>query len=59
VISGDGDLALSILELVNSVDQGKAVFQGDGKPFFAYLAYTAPHDPLHAPREYIEKYKGK
>ncbi len=32
---------------------------GDGKPFFAYLAYTAPHDPLHAPKEYIEKYKGK
>jgi arylsulfatase len=33
--------------------------QGDGKPFFAYLAYTAPHDPLHAPKEYIDKYKGK
>jgi arylsulfatase len=32
---------------------------GDGRPFFAYLSYTAPHDPLHAPREYIEKYKGK
>jgi arylsulfatase len=32
--------------------------QGDGKPFFAYLAYTAPHDPLHAPKEYIDKYKG-
>ncbi len=31
----------------------------DGKPFFAYLSYTAPHDPLHAPREYIDKYKGK
>ncbi|MEM6805683.1 MAG: arylsulfatase [Bacteroidota bacterium] len=28
------------------------------KPFFAQLAYTAPHDPLHAPRAYIEKYKG-
>jgi len=28
------------------------------QPFFAYLAYTAPHDPLHAPKEYIEKYKG-
>jgi len=28
-------------------------------PFFAYLSYTAPHDPLHAPIEYIEKYKGK
>ena len=33
--------------------------QGDGKPFFAYMAYTAPHDPLHAPKEYIDKYKGK
>ncbi len=32
--------------------------QGDNKPFFAYLSYTAPHDPLHAPREYIEKYNG-
>jgi len=32
---------------------------GDGKPFFAYLSYTAPHDPLHAPPDYIEKYHGK
>jgi arylsulfatase len=32
--------------------------RGDGKPFFAYLSYTAPHDPLHAPREYIDKYRG-
>ncbi|MHC4750366.1 MAG: arylsulfatase [Planctomycetota bacterium] len=31
----------------------------DGKPFFAYLSYTAPHDPLHVPAEYIAKYKGK
>jgi len=31
---------------------------GDGKPFFAYLSYTAPHDPLHAPKEYIDKYRG-
>jgi arylsulfatase A-like enzyme len=29
------------------------------KPFFAYLSFTAPHNPLHAPKEYIEKYKGK
>ena len=29
----------------------------DDKPFFAYVAYTAPHDPLHAPKEYIDKYK--
>jgi len=32
--------------------------QGDGKPFFAFLSYTAPHDPLHAPQSYIEKYRG-
>lgn len=31
----------------------------DGKPFFAYLAYTAPHWPLQAPADYINKYKGK
>jgi arylsulfatase A-like enzyme len=31
----------------------------DGKPFLAYLSFTAPHDPLHAPVEYIERYKGK
>ncbi len=29
------------------------------KPFFAYLAYTAPHWPLQVPDEYIDKYKGK
>lgn len=28
------------------------------QPFFAYLAYTAPHDPLQAPQSYIDKYKG-
>lgn len=28
------------------------------QPFFSYLAYTAPHWPLHAPREVIDKYKG-
>jgi arylsulfatase A-like enzyme len=29
------------------------------KTFFMYLAYTAPHWPLHALPEDIEKYKGK
>ena len=33
--------------------------KSDNKPFFAYLSYTAVHDPLHAPQEYIDKYKGK
>lgn len=29
------------------------------KPFLAYLAYTAPHWPLQAPKEVIDKYKGQ
>jgi arylsulfatase A-like enzyme len=28
-------------------------------PFFLYVAYTAPHWPLHAPPEDIVRYKGK
>lgn len=28
------------------------------QPVFAYIAYTAPHDPLHAPEEWIKKYDG-
>jgi arylsulfatase A-like enzyme len=30
----------------------------ENKPFFAYLAYTAPHWPLQAPRPSIDKFKG-
>ena len=30
----------------------------DGRPFFAYLPFTAPHYPLHAPDEFIERYAG-
>jgi arylsulfatase len=41
--------------MIAFIDQHKS----DGRPFFAYLAYTAPHNPLHAPKAYIEKYKGK
>ena len=29
---------------------------GEEEPFFLYLAYNAPHDPLQAPKELIEKY---
>ena len=31
----------------------------DDRPFFLYLAYTAPHWPLHAREEDIAKYVGK
>lgn len=30
-----------------------------GKPFLAYLAFTAPHWPLQAPRADIDKYRGR
>ena len=29
------------------------------EPFFMYVAYTAAHWPMHAPRESIEHYKGR
>jgi len=29
-----------------------------GRPFFAYLGYTAPHWPLQATEEYIDRYAG-
>ncbi|MEM9589082.1 MAG: arylsulfatase [Planctomycetota bacterium] len=31
----------------------------EGKPFFTYLAFNAPHSPLHAPRENVEKYRDR
>ncbi len=33
--------------------------RADHQPFFLYLAYTAPHWPLHAPAEDIERYRGR
>lgn len=39
------------LEFLNS--------NNDGKPYFLYLAYNAPHWPLHAKQEDIDKFLGK
>ena len=36
-----------------SADSGRA------EPFFAFLSFTAPHWPLHAPDDLIEKYAGR
>lgn len=33
--------------------------QKNDKPFFAYAAYTSPHWPLQAPKEYLDKYRGR
>ncbi|HKX78432.1 MAG TPA: arylsulfatase [Novosphingobium sp.] len=43
------------------VEQIKSTKGGpDGKkPFFAYLAFTAPHFPLQAPPQTVAKYKGR
>lgn len=35
------------------------VREQDDEPFFLYLAYNAPHFPLHAKPEDVEKYRGK
>jgi arylsulfatase len=32
--------------------------QNDDDPFFAYLAFTAVHDPLHVPDDWLNKYAG-
>ena len=40
-----------IMEYIDSSDANK--------PFFAYLSFTAPHDPLHVPDEWLDKYKGR
>ncbi|WP_157995602.1 arylsulfatase [Peristeroidobacter soli] len=31
---------------------------GDGKPFFAYVAHQAPHDPYHLPRDWRNRHVG-
>ena len=33
-------------------------YRNEDKPFLLYLAYQAPHDPLQAPEEAIQKYAG-
>jgi arylsulfatase len=41
--------------LISYIDSNK----GDGKPFFAYAAYTSPHWPLQVPEPYLHNYTGK
>ena len=42
---------------IKFIDESKK--EKNEKPFFLYLAYTAPHWPIQAPQEVVEKYKGK
>lgn len=42
-------------KLISFIGNGRQ----NGKPFFAWAAYTAPHWPLQAPEAYLAKYRGK
>lgn len=41
--------------LIEYIEEGR----DSAQPFFAYLAYTAPHFPLQAPDESIARYEGR
>jgi arylsulfatase len=41
--------------LIDFIDAGKA----DGRPFFAFAAYTSPHWPLQVPDEDLDLYAGR
>jgi arylsulfatase A-like enzyme len=49
----------------SSVDYTAAIIdnieehRGDGKPFFAYLALQAPHDPFQLPADWRDRYDGR
>lgn len=40
--------------LIGQIEDGR----GDGRPFFALAAFTAPHWPLQAPEAWIDRYAG-
>jgi len=40
--------------LIEFIDSGA----GDGRPFFAYAAYTSPHWPLQVPDAELDRYRG-
>jgi arylsulfatase A-like enzyme len=42
-------------KLIGFIDANR----GDGKPFFAYVAHQAPHDPYHLPKEWRDRDVGK
>lgn len=56
----DPDFYLTDAITDNAVEYIRSHFQDHtGDPFFMYVAYTAPHWPLHARQEDIAKYRGR
>jgi len=41
--------------LIEYIDEN----HGDGRPFYAFAAYTSPHWPLQAPESFIDRYRGR
>lgn len=41
-------------KLISYIDDN----HGDGKPFFAFVAHQAPHDPYHLPKEWRNRHVG-
>jgi arylsulfatase len=41
-------------KLISFIDANR----GDGRPFFAYVAHQAPHDPYHLPQEWRKRHVG-
>jgi arylsulfatase len=41
--------------IIGNIEESRS----DGKPFFAYLALQAPHDPFQLPDEWLDRYKGR
>lgn len=41
-------------KLIEYIDSNGA----DGRPFFAHLAFQAPHDPLQVPKKWLRRYQG-
>lgn len=40
---------------IQFIEEGRS----DGKPFFAYMAFTAPHGPLQVPNDWLRRYKNR
>jgi len=42
-------------KMINFIEANRA----DNKPFFAYVAHQAPHDPYHLPKEWRNRHVGE
>lgn len=53
------DLPADFYSTITYTDKIIEYIDGSGdEPFFAYLAYTAPHDPLQVPDDWLDSYAG-